>query len=199
MSRISQFSVLVTTLVSVVAVVSSTAAAATWHNTGNTAYTATGGASTLSSAGSSIRCTSVDVTGASFAPSTTAIDLATLTATFTSCAVDSVLPAHMHCRVTFTGVLQDPSGTVTGTGDVHCAVTITGASPCTVTGSVGGSYTNPGAGATGRLHILHSAALTVSGNTCPLPGSGTLTAQTWAVTNGTGGTGALGPIFTRTS
>ena len=47
MSRISRLAVLVTALASLFAVLSSTAGAATFTNSGSTAFTATGGAGTL--------------------------------------------------------------------------------------------------------------------------------------------------------
>jgi hypothetical protein len=199
MSKISRFVVLVTALTSLVAVMSSTAGAVTWHNTGNTAYTATGGAGTLSTGGGlvSLSCPHVRVTGTSPAVTTTN-NLATLTTTFTNCSGPFGVAAHVHCTIGLTGIAQDVAR-ITGTGDVHCVATI-GGIPCTITGAVPGSYTNPASPTPGTLHIPHNGAgLTVSGSGCPLSGAATLSAQTWRVTGGTGGTGALGPIFTRTA
>jgi hypothetical protein len=200
MSRIMQFAVLVMALLSLSAVVSSTAGAVTWHNTGNTSFTATGGTATVQSANATIHCNDVRATGASLLV-TLENDIATGTATFTSCSIPSLVSSgvHMACNYTLTGISATAT-VVTGTADFHCVATIPFFPSCTITGSAASTYTNPTASATGRLHRAHSSTVTVSGSGCLLSqGQATLSAQTLTITSATGGTGTLGPKFTRTA
>jgi hypothetical protein len=200
MSRITRLVVLVTALMSLFAVASSTAGAVTWHNTGNTGFTATGGPGTLSVGSSNINCTSADATGSS-PVSTTTNTLATGTVRFTGCTA-FFFPAHVNCNYTLTGQTQPTPTTVNGTADVHCNVQITAVGSCTITGTTQAVYTNPvDAGSPpGRLHLLHPGNLAVhNAGGCPATGAGTLTTQTLSITSVSGGTGTLGPRFTRTA
>src|ERR1044071_3993997 len=64
MSKFARLVVLVTALSSLFAMLSSTAGAVTWHNTGGTSFHATGGPMTYSRASVSLTCSGSTATGA---------------------------------------------------------------------------------------------------------------------------------------
>jgi hypothetical protein len=212
MSRIARFAVLVAALMSLFAVMSSAAGAVTWHNTGDTAFTASNAnAGTLSVTGVNLTCTGASATGTSPAGSTvgTTFTGATGTATFNGCSL-SGLPTAVSCSYSLTTSAAATSGTPSvfhGNADALCSVTQFGTEICKVEGLTSGSYTNPvsASSTAGRLTLNHSSTLRTtngSGGSCIL-GVGepaTLTAQTFTVTAGTGGpTPHLGPFITRTA
>jgi hypothetical protein len=192
----------VAALMSLFAVMSSTAGAVTWHNTGNTAFTATGGAGTLSSTGVALQCSGSSATGT--APATTVgLTLAVSgTVTFSGCLL-SGQNVGGDCGYTLTGTSQ--SGSVTsGTVDATCGVFLANIKICHIAGTVSGSYTNPVSPSTaGKLATTTGGTLRTSNgaSNCPL-GNGDLahlSPLNFSVSAGTGGTGTLGPIITRTA
>jgi hypothetical protein len=202
MSRIVRFAVLVASLMSLFAVMSSTAGAVTWDNSGNTHFTATAGAGTLSSTGVALNCASADATGKTTTPAVGATAaLVHATINFTTCLL-SGQAVGVECGVTLTATSQ--SGSVTsGSADATCGVYLAGIKVCHIEGSVNGTYTNP-SGATagvlqtttgGNLRTTNAQSNCALGNNEPTH----LSVLTFRVTNGTGGTGTLGPIITRTA
>jgi len=205
MSRIARFAVLVTALASLMGVVSATAGAVTWHNTGNTAFTAAGGPGTLSVGANNLACTASSATGT--APSGSVVGATYSvpgTITFSPCTLAGQ-NTYVHCGFTLTGTAF-AAGVTTGTADVNCVARLTASNTalCNITGTTPGAYTNPSGANKGKVTLLTSGSgLTVShssGTSCLLgTGTGHLSEQTITVTNGTGGTGSGGPIINRTA
>ena len=200
MSKIMRVVVMVTALMSLFGVMSATAGAVTWHNTGNTAFTATGGAGTLSSTGVSLVCTSSDATGTAPASVVGATYTSTGTATFTGCRLAG-LAAAVSCNYSLTGTAFS-AGVTSGTVDATCSVSQAGVAVCHIAGTTPGSYTNPGTA--GRLTLSASSSLRTfnpASGTCPLGNGDTasLTQQVFTVTGGTGGAGTVGPVINRTA
>lgn len=196
MSKIARFAVLVTALMSLFAVFSSAAGAVTWHNSGDTNFHATGGPGTLSIGANNLACGGSTAIGdapvGSFANSYSVRG----TVTFSPCTLAGQATT-VGCNYTLTALTQAGSVT-TGVADVTCVARLTagGTGLCHISGSTGGTYTNPTATTTpGKLTLLASSSLVVSNSqvACPLgTGSGNLTEQTLTVTH-------RGPILTRTA
>jgi hypothetical protein len=201
MSRIARFAVLVAALMSLFAVMSSTAGAVTWHNTGNTAFTATGGAGTLSSTGVALNCSGSSATGTAPALTVGATLAVSGTVTFSGCLL-SGQSVGVDCGYTLTGTSQ--SGTTTsGTVDATCGVYLATIKICHIAGTVSGSYVNPSGATAGKLSTVTGGTLRTSNgaSNCPL-GNGDLSHLSplnFSVSAGTGGSGTLGPIITRTA
>ena len=199
MSRTTRVVVLVTALMSLFAVVSSGASAVTWDNSGSTAFTATGGPSTLSVGATLLPCADASATGTSPASSLTG-DVASGTATFTGCTLGGA-PAHQSCTYTFTGSSQ-ASGVTSGTIDMTCDYFVFGVPACHIAGTNPGSYTNPVGATKGKLTLAHSngtlRAFNPPGGTCLLGNNVALTrtTQTLGITTANGP--GLGPVITRT-
>jgi len=195
MSRIMRFAVLVASLMSLFAVMSSTAGAVTWHNSGSTTFTATAGAGTLSSTGASLACTSASGTGTAPASTVGVTYSVSGTATFSGCTLSGISTG-VDCGYTLTGTSQ--SGSVTsGTVDVTCGVYQFGTKLCHIGGSVSGTYTNPVSGV-GVLNLATGGNLILSNGptgTCPLGNGdrGHLSALAFRTTS------ANPPIITRTA
>ena len=128
MSRISRLAVLVTALASLFAVLSSTAGAVTFTNTGTGgAFHATGGAGTLGitpTAGgggtpSNLTCFDSTATGSLAAGAFTSVNG---TVTFTNCKLVG-LEVHVGCTYSLTP-LTFSAGVTTGTADTHCTVSL---------------------------------------------------------------------------
>ena len=208
MTRAMRVVVLVTALMSLFAAVSTTAGAVTWHNTGDTAFTATGGAATPAATGESVTCSSSDfrgTTGASpFVGATWAA--ATGTGAFTGCKLAGVTTA-ITCAYTFTATAwaAGPPSVTSGVADATCALAQGGVTVCHIEGATPGTYTNPSGTTKGKLTLSASNTLKTTNpasGTCPL-GNGdpfSLTMQTINVTSATGGGDPLhpGPVNTRT-
>ncbi len=140
MSRTMRFAVLVSSLLSLLATMTSTAGAVTWHNSGSTAFTATTGAGTLSSTSAALNCTSGTQTGTAPALTVGVTYAVSGTATFSGCSLGGVATG-IDCGFTFTGTSQ--SGSVTsGTADVTCRVYQFNSQLCHLEGTVSAVYTN---------------------------------------------------------
>lgn len=181
MSRFSRVVVLITALTSLVAVLSSSAGAVTWTNTGGTGFHATGTPGTLSIGVNKLTCSGSTWTGTAPMSSTTST-IATGTAVFSPCSLAGQ-NTFVHCAYTLTGSLFT-SGVTFGATDVTCDARLTAApanSLCHIGGSTPSTYTNPAGTTPGRITLNASAVLVVSdGNVaCPLgTGTGSLTEQT---------------------
>jgi hypothetical protein len=195
MRKLSRIVVLVTALASLSAVLSSTAGAVTWTNSGGTGFQATGGAGWLIVAQNALVCDHSAASGTAPMSTTTSTIIAG-TVVFSPCVLVGV-PTFMHCNYTVTA--SGLSGGVTsGAADMTCDIRVT-ASPfysiCHVSGSTPITYTNPSGATPGKLTFLTSTTLVVANGdvACPLnPGTGTWSEQTVNVT-----TVASSPVFAR--
>lgn len=202
MSGIARFAVLAATLLSLSGALSSGAGAVTWHNVGDTSFTAHGGAAGLSVTGASLACTSGDASGTapggSYVGNTyTAL---TLNVGLTGCTLLNA-PATVSCGYAFTTNSLEADDSYTGTLDVLCNVSLFGTEVCKIEGMTPALYKNAGSFFDGVLTVGHSDFLRTThgaGGTCPLaPGEpATLTAQTWGLDGTLGGDG---PTIVRTA
>jgi len=205
MSKTLRVAVLATALLSALTMMASSAGAVTWHNSGDTAFTATGGVMAFSSTSVSLNCSGSDSTGT--VTSTPAIGAtfvaATMTTQVTGCTVSgSEWP--WECKRTFTGTTYS-SGVTNGTFDTTCTMYLGSTPTCELSGSAPATYTNPVAPSTlGSFRLPTSTSLRV-GNalvTCPL-GNGDsfhLAPMIFNISVATGGPSPhLGPIITRTA
>lgn len=201
MSKLACFAVLVAALLSLLAVVSSTAGAVTWDNSGNTDFTATAGPWTLTSTGIPLACGGWDIAGKTTTPlAGVGVPLIDITAKSTDCTL-SGQPYFYDCGSTFTANAQIGAVT-TGVLDITCSVYIAGVRICHVEGAVSSTYTNPSGAVAGLLATSTATNLRTTNGVanCPL-GSGDVThvgALSFRVTSGAGGSGTLGPVIVGT-
>jgi hypothetical protein len=191
MSRISRVVVLVAALMSVFAVVSSSAGAvSTWKSTNTTAFTADGTAGSLSGNGKTLSCTGSTATGAVSALDFTGAVWTNAVhgnVTFSGCVLAGT-PYAVTCTYSLTATSisgTQVGGTVGLNSPDGCTATVGGVSACRIEGAIPGTYDNP---PDAKLTIP-AASLTVTngtGTTCPLisgtSGVGSLTAQTFTIT-----------------
>jgi hypothetical protein len=171
MSKLSRLAVLVVGLMSLFGVLSSSAGATTWDNSGATAFTASSGPGTLSATDVVLSCSGSTATGT--APAT-AIGLTysvSGTATFNGCKMSNITTV-VDCAYTLTGTTQHGTGMgsiITGSVGVTCDVAQFGTKVCHIEGSVPGSYVNS---TPGVLNIATAASgLTLTNppvGSCPL-------------------------------
>jgi hypothetical protein len=210
MSRISRVVVLATALLATAAALASTAGAVTWHNSGDTAFTASGQASTYSVTGVSLVCSGATMTATS--PSAAFVGatygLATGTFTRTGCSLSGI-STFITCSFKMTATAQDAAvrTVTTGSFDVSCSMTQSGAEICKIEGTQPATYVAPTAPSqSGQFILPHSSSLrTTDGNagSCFL-GTGeplTWTTETFSLTSATGGATSphLGPVIQRTA
>ncbi len=142
MSRITRLAVLVVGLMSLFGIMSATAGAVTWHNTGSTNFTATTGPGTLSSTNSALSCTGGSATGDAPTGSTVGTTyLVRGTVTFSGCVLAGITLG-VDCGYTLTGTTQPAAGQTTGTVDLTCGLYSFGAEICHLAGNAHGIYTN---------------------------------------------------------
>jgi hypothetical protein len=201
MSKFSRLIVLVVGLMSVFAAMAGAAGASTWHNTGGNAFTASGGAGTLSVTGrATLVCTGSTATGTAGTSSAGPTWTGAITGgvvTFSGCVLGGV-PTTVRCNYSLNATTYTP-GTDTVSGDAVIPTGATGTVPngcdvrqggvtiCGIDGVItGGTYAN----ATGVLTIPANSQLTLRDNTsragsCPFgAGSrGTLTSLRFTVTS----------------
>jgi hypothetical protein len=197
MSKLSRLAVLVVGLMSLFGVLSSSAGAVTWDNSGSTAFTATSGAGTLSATGASLSCSGATASGTAPDSTVGVIYSVSGTATFDGCRLSNIVTT-VDCGYTLTGATQDGAGmgsTITGTVDVTCDIAQFNTKLCHIEGSLPGSYVN---NTPGVLNIgTNASGLTLTNGpagSCPLGNgdTGHLTALTFVVTS------AGSPTITRT-
>jgi hypothetical protein len=202
MSRIARFAMMVAALTSLFAMMSSTAGAVTWHNTGDQHFSATGGAGTLSSTAVTLGCTGSDATGtvpaSPFVGQTLAVSGTIL---FTGCTISGSATS-VECGYTLTGTTQPTANITTGTADVTCGVYLTGTKICHIEGNVHGHYINASGTTPGVLTVTPSSNLTLTNGaagTCPLGNGdkGSLTHLSFNVEPDAAA--PFGPILTRTA
>lgn len=207
MRRLRQLVTLAFAATAVLAATASTAGAVTWHNSGDTAFTATGGATTATvPTFYPFKCLGSTTTGTTTpTPYGTPVWRITLTTTYSPCL--SLPSERWECTRTFTALSQTAAVT-TGTVDTTCGLWVSSGSQsaeiCQMHGDSQGSYVNPTApSTTGAITLAEATLLLTKGPTqqC-IWGTGlpwTWTAHTLAITTATGGPSPhLGPIVTRT-
>lgn len=205
MSKFARLAVLVAASLSVLGATSSAASAVTWHNTGNTAYTATVNAGTLSATGVSFVCSSGVMTGVVTATPFVGNIWAgeTGTARFVGGPCGSV---NIDCSFTVTAYAwTNVTPAIThAIVDTRCGAYTGGVEVCRIVGTINSTATNPNGGTPGTVTSSTGPGLIVTNATtgnCPL-GNGEpadLTVLKATITNGTGGSGSGGPIITRTA
>jgi hypothetical protein len=174
MSRFSRIVVLFSALASLFAVMSSTAGAVTWTNSGGTNFHATGGPATLSTGGTNnMACSGLTATGTAPMTSFTST-IATGTLVFSPCSLVGQ-NSFLHCTYTLTGIAA-AGGMTSSYTDVTCDARLTAApatSLCHVSGSfMSSTYFNPSALIPGRLHVASLVQVSNGAVSCPL-GTGT--------------------------
>lgn len=203
MSGVMKMATALLVAVGLMSVAASAAGAITWHNTGDTAFTATGGPIVMSIGGNVISCTGSTMTGTTGAAPFVgaAWTAATGTLTGTPCS-QAGTNYRLDCTYQLTAATQlNPADTV-GTTHLNCVWgLLSGTNLCRIQGTTPFTYLNPSAPAKGRFTLPTSnSGLTMSNITSCIWGTGTVHLQHTAitVTNGTGG-GGNGPIITRTA
>jgi hypothetical protein len=202
MSRAARTIVLMVALKSLLGAMASTAGAVTWTNTGDTAFTATSGSSSLSVTGVSVNCALAQMTGTTHTGALLATgNVITATTTYLGCRLSGFAVA-MDCRSTFTASALS-AGVTSGNIDHTCDLLVAGMSFCHVQGTTPGTYTNP-AGSFGGLTLSASTTLVTANGaigTCPLTAGETanLSAQPFGIATATGGPSAphTGPVLAR--
>jgi hypothetical protein len=203
MSGFARTAVIVAALLSSFAALSSAAGAVTWHNDGDTHFTATGGAGTLTSTGVSLGCSGSNTTATAPGGSILGTTLPVSgTIAFTGCA-SSGTSFGLHCGFTFTGTTWAPGtpAITSGNTDLTCDYYLATSRLCHFTGPVPSTYANPNGATPGKLVMTTGTALTVTNGsvgTCPL-GNGDKVHQTQLTFNVVDATQPLGPVFTRTA
>jgi hypothetical protein len=191
MSRIARIAVFIAALTSLLAVMSTTAGAVTWTNTGATAVHATTGHGALHVGSNALTCQGGTAIGTAPAHSAASTYAVTGTITFTPCTLAGQA-TFIDCNYTLTGI-NWASGVTAGSADVTCEARLhagTQLKLCHISGSTPYSYNN----STGALTLSQSSSLIVANgvSVCPLgTGTGTLTEQTFNTT------AANRPVITR--
>lgn len=195
MSRIMRVAALTAMLLAALA---STAGAVTWENSGDTAFTATGPATTFHLNGGSVHlpCTAAAVSGtAGTGPVTGATwaNAASLNVSYSHCTLAGS-PYNIQCSATESFDSQT-GGVSAGTLATTCDVNVFSTKVCGISATIPNTYTNPSGGTPGRFTVSQTALTLSNGpvGTCPFGTTGTITHQTWTVNSGTGG-----PVITRT-
>jgi len=179
--------------------------AVTWHNTGDTAFSMTGGSMAFTSTAVTLGCTGGDSAGTAPAGSFVGATLSmTFTTTYTGCIISGA-PWPWECSRTFTATSQPAAGQTNGQLDTTCRVYAGSTLICHVEGTVPATYLNPVPPSTpGRFTLPTSTTLKFTqgavGN-CPMGNNDLMhmTQSTFTVSAGTGGpTPHFGPYITRT-
>ncbi|WP_445150862.1 hypothetical protein [Baekduia sp. Peel2402] len=208
MSRIVRLGVLTAALLSLFAVASSTAGAVTWHNTGDTAFTATSGPTTLTATGTNLTCSNSSWAGTVGAAPFVGVvwTAATGTGAFTNCVALGI-KATTSCtfKVTGTTWTAGPPAVMGGNADVTCTSYVGGSLNCITEGSTPGTYTNPSGSTMGSgiAPVSNTLKMTNGASACMLGHNvqATITATPLTITAASGGPSSphAGPIVTRTA
>lgn len=165
MSKIARFAVLITALASLFAVLSSTAGAVTFTNSGGTNFHATGGPGTLTVTGAtgntSLSCQGATATGSA---GMGAFGDMSGTVSFAPCTLIG-LHTHTVCSWTFTPTVWHAPVSVTGSMHTTCTETLATSpftSLCRITGATPVNYINPTGATPGKLTLFASGTLQVS-------------------------------------
>lgn len=189
-------------LFSAVGAVASTAGAVTWHNSGDTAFTATSGPVTFTQTNVPFVCLTSDTSGTLGAGPFSGLTLSiTLTSTYTGCTLVGV-PGPAECTRTFTATSEPTTGVFAGTLDSTCRQYEFGLLLCVFEGAVHATYLNPSGATAGRFTLPTGPGLRNTGAmTCPWGNNEPIhfVEQTLLVSNATGGPSPhLGPTLKRT-
>jgi hypothetical protein len=165
MPKLIRLSLLIASLATLLGAMSSAATAVTWDNSGATTFTATAGSTTFSATSISLSCPSNTMTGT--APASVVGLTYTISGswTYNSCSFSGISTA-ISCGYAFTGTAQDGSGAgagTTGTLDLACDMTQSGATLCRFVGTWPGRYTN--GGTTGVLSLNTGGAIKATNGT----------------------------------
>jgi hypothetical protein len=212
MSVLARAIVLLTAVLLLAGAASPTASAVTWHQTGDTAFTATAGAMTFGIATATFSCVSAGTTGTSPATGAGALGVAWTAAHLAvkyQCPLTPATDWTLSCRMTLTATGQ-AAGVTSGAADTNCTFAYgdTGTTiACVFHGATPMTYTNPAGTTTGRFVVpASSGGLRITdgpGGPCPLGTSTPLTVkqQALTVTAATGGPSAphAGPVIARTA
>ncbi|WP_445148214.1 hypothetical protein [Baekduia sp. Peel2402] len=199
MSRTARIVVLVTALTSLFAVMSSTAGAVTWTNTGSTIIHATGPGGSLTIGANSLTCTGATARATAAASFVGSVYSVPGTVTFSPCTLAGQ-NTYIHCGFTLTGSAFAEPGSTTGVADVTCDTRLTNGNTklCHIEGPTVGHYINPTAATStpGKITLTTSSSLITthaSGTSCIFgTGPSHLSEQTITVTSVAGS-----PIITR--
>jgi hypothetical protein len=196
MSKFSRVVVLVTGVMAFCGALAGAASATSWTNTGDTAFTATSGPTTISAGGASLSCTNWSVTGT--APRTEPGPNYTITGTM-GCPNFrlGVVTSSISCSYTVTLSSPVTSGVTRGTMSMNCLEAALG---CRITGTIPGQYTNATTTANGFFTFNGASGISSSG--CIFSGPAAWAPNPWIITvvNGTGGnhpTFRFGPILSQ--
>jgi hypothetical protein len=174
MSKFMRIAVLAMSLVSLFAILASTASAATWQNTGDTSFTATAGPSTLTVGSNALTCGSSTATGNApmSVPDTVTPDVvATGTIVFNSCSI--LVSLAWHCVYALTANSY-AAPTVSGDADVTCSLSQVGRAICHLEGRMAANYTSNAGDGTLSLPTSRTLRVTdVTAGSCSRLGTGT--------------------------
>lgn len=202
MSKTLRVALLACALLSAPAAFGSPAGAVTWDNSGDTAFTATGGAMTFSGdTGETLPCTSSTSTGT--APASFAGDAMLITMTTTWHCTLVGIPATVHCHEIMvpTGQTGTPGHLVTNLLTTHtCGVTQLNVEVCHLHGFGKVDYINPTTGATpGRFTWTTTIAWTKTSGSAACPQKWHVPHLSQVITAGSGGPAPhTGPVLVRT-
>lgn len=206
MSRIARIAVAVTALLSLFGVVSSSASAATWHNSGSTTVHATAGSVTFSSTSAGLACPAGGTMSGTVSATPAVVPVGkwlamTGTTTWTGCTL-GVSGYTVDCPWTFTAdSLEQGQPAIThGTKDFTCGVYLAGTKFCDFHGTIETHYVNPESDVSPGYFVDTTGGTwkptNTSTGTCPL-GNGDLghaSVTTFTLTSAAGS-----PILNRTA
>jgi hypothetical protein len=203
MSKLIRMVLLAASLMSVLGAMSAAAGAVTWTSTGDTSFTATAGASTLSVTGVALVWTGAHMTGTTGPSPFVGAIWPALSGTWSITGFRIGLSrVTMDCRWQLTALSQ-LGGATNGTVDLACSEYGEGREFCRIEGQTAGTYVNP-AGGFGTMTLTHASSLrTTDGadNTCFLGAGEAITVTTipFRLTSATGGASSphTGPVFSR--
>jgi hypothetical protein len=208
MPRVTHLLACLALLTAALGATSSSVGAVTWHNSGDTAFTATGPFFQIdaTSFGFSLNCfggTTVNATAAT-GPATGAVWSAMHVRTVSDDCRFVQAPVALSCTSTFTALLQ--SGTnITGTLDTTCDIFANQGTTlvCHLAGQRPATYRNPTGSAYGSFTVPASSSVIATNGQAACPfGPNTAvpwTHEQWTITAASGGPAPhTGPILTRT-
>lgn len=205
MSRIARIAVSFAALTSLFALLSATAGASTWHNSGSTTFHATAGAGTLSSTSAGLVCPSGGTTTGTVAATPAVVPFDAWTAfegtmTWTGCTL-GVTGYAVDCEYALiTTSWTDLTADIThAVASLTCGVFLQGTQVCHLVGVLQERYTNPSGATPGKLTIATGGGLTAFNGgvvTCPLGNGdrGHTSEFTFTLTSAAGS-----PVITRTA
>lgn len=196
---------LVALVMALSAVTSATAGAMTWHNSGDTAFTASAGNGLAFSgtSGVNVNCLNYGIAGTVAASPYVGFTWTALSGTLKpfGCTAPG-MTLDVDCGYAFTA--SSGSGSViSGTVDLTCGIYLFGAKICHLEGAVSALYYDPSGTSAAQLITSTGNLVATSATTaCPLGAADRITVGGWSfrVTSALGGPSPhLGPVITRTA